>query len=88
MAEENDPLVADELVKVDRAGRGLGLEIRGGRAQAQAVTARVLAWRLRGGAGPASGRWKITYGAGRSSVDILNRNQRFEDELGGKKLKL
>jgi hypothetical protein len=29
MGEEHDPVVADELVEVDRAFGGLGLEVRG-----------------------------------------------------------
>ena len=42
MGEENDPGVADELVEVDLAGGGLGLEIWGDAAQAESE-GRVLA---------------------------------------------
>ena len=37
--EEDCPLVADELVKVDGAGGGFGFEVRGGAAQAEGLRA-------------------------------------------------
>lgn len=36
--EENNPTVADELVEVDGTFGGLGLEVRGNRAQAEATS--------------------------------------------------
>lgn len=39
VGEEDDPLVANELVEVDGTSGGLGIEVRGGAAQAERLSA-------------------------------------------------
>ena len=38
VGEEDDPVVANELMEVDGAGSGVGLEVRGNRAKTKSTT--------------------------------------------------
>ena len=77
MREEHDPVVANELMEIDRALGGFGLEIRGDRAQAETRDRRVLVGLLPGCTtvvrywGRAGG---ISYGSTRSVEDMLSEN--------------